>query len=93
VVYVNWAAALDVAATACTDSVGPAAAGITTSTAKNPDALAVKAALAIPALTVPALFLGNPVPVTLTVVPAGPELGLRLMEAAAAWAGAPVIGR
>jgi hypothetical protein len=90
---VKGAAAVAVAATACTDIAESVVAGITMSTAKNPEALAVKAALVVPAVTVPEAFLANPVPVTLTVDPAGPELGLSLMEATAAWDGAGLNGK
>ena len=47
----------------------------------------MKGALAVPAVTVPEVFLGNPVPVMVTEVPAGPVFGLRVMAAIAACAG------
>jgi hypothetical protein len=44
----------------------------------------VKATAVVPPVTVPGLFFGKPVPVTVTDVPAGPEEGLRLTAAVAA---------
>ena len=46
-----------------------------------------------PALTVPEPFLGKPVPVTVTAVPAGPLAGLRLRDGEAAWAGTAARGQ
>ena len=84
---VKAAEALTVPAVAWTSRAGWVVCGMTTAAVKYPEALTLKAAELMPALRVPELFLGNPVPVTVTVVPAGPWAGLRLMFAAAACAG------
>jgi len=47
----------------------------------------VKAALAVPAVTVPGLFFVKPVPVTATSVPLGPDVGDRVRIGVAADAG------
>ncbi len=66
--------------------VGSAVSGIANSAVKYPEALVLKGALLTPALTVPEVFFGNPVPVTFTDVSAGPVSGLKTIAAVAACA-------
>jgi len=87
-VYVNVAVALAVPEAARTASAVSSVTGMTTSAVKYPDALVLKATAVVPAVMVPGLFLGKPVPVTVTDVPAGPVSGLSVMLAVAACAGA-----
>lgn len=49
--------------------------------------LVVNAVWLAPAVTVPGDFLGKPVPVTLTDVPAGPDEALSMIDAVAASTG------
>jgi hypothetical protein len=60
---------------------------MTTSAVKYPEALEVNAAVLLPAATVPLVFLGKPVPVTVTSEPAGPLEALSVMAVEAACAG------
>jgi hypothetical protein len=91
-VSVKGAVALALADEACTETTGSAVSGMTSAAVKDPEAFAVNAAVLAPAVTVPEVLLGKPVPVTVTDVPAGPEPGLRLIDglsgAAAAFRGA-----
>ena len=84
---VKAADALTVPAAAWTSRTGWVVCGMTTAAVKYPEALTLNAAEPVPAVRVPELFFGKPVPVTVTVVPAGPWAGLRLMDAEAACAG------
>lgn len=73
-------------------TVGSDVSGIASSAVKYPDALDLKETVEEPAVTVPEVFFGKPVPVTFTAVPALPVSGLNVIDAVAACAGAPLKG-
>ena len=83
----NHAVAAASTVVAVTASAGAVVAGMITVALNVPDAVVVKAAVAVPAITVPGRFLPNPAPVTVTLVPTGPALGESASVPVAALAG------